>query len=101
MFALNSSSSPKVLNNLYGAQTTSEASVRRKWLPIVIVNDASQDIASSDRSISIVFGSRNGELLIDNLVRTMVVVVIDIFFQNTTKMILIDDQNMIETFFTH
>jgi len=31
----------------------------------------------------------------------MVVVVIDIFFQNTKKMVLIDDQNMIETFFEH
>ena len=31
---------------LYGAKTTSEASVSRKWLSIVIVNDASQDNAS-------------------------------------------------------
>jgi len=29
----------------------------------------------------------------------MVIAVIDILFQNTLKMVLIDDQNMIETFF--
>ena len=39
-------------NHVYGVKTTSEASVRKKWLPIVIVNDASQDITSSNRSIS-------------------------------------------------
>jgi len=37
--------------------------------------------------------------LIDTLVRAVVLVVIDILFQNTAKMVLIDDQNMVETFF--
>jgi len=40
-------------------------------------------------------------MLIDSLVRAVGGVIIDIFLQNAAKMVLVDDQNMIETLFTH
>ena len=86
---------------LYATKTTTEASSRRKWLPIVIVDDASLDVVSSDRFISIVSGFWNGELLIYTLMRPMTIIVTDILFRSTMKMVLSDDQNVIETFFTH
>jgi len=39
--------------------------------------------------------------LIDTLVRAVEVVIIDIFLQSGPKMVLIDDQNMVETLFAH
>ena len=50
---------------MYDAKITSEASVSRKWLSRVIVDDVSQDIATSHKSISIVDRFIFGKLIRD------------------------------------
>jgi ferredoxin len=74
----------------------------RSWrLPVVIVDDTSQDVASKDQSFcgSYWFGYR--KVLVNALVRTSMVVVFTILFKNTTKMVLIQDQDRVQTFLTN
>jgi hypothetical protein len=68
---------------------------RNLRLPVVIVDDTSQDISSTNRSFCAVYWPGHRKVLINALVWTSKVVVFTIFFEDATKVALIQDQDRI------
>ena len=87
--------------NLYGAKILSSSRNRRWRLPVVIVDDASQDISSSNRSFCAPYCPGHRKVLINALVWASMVVVFTILFENATKVALIQYQDRVQTLFAN
>lgn len=61
------------------------------------MNNAPKHVAPVNRSICTPFRTWNGKLLANTLMRTSLVVELHILLENTAQVLLVHDQNPIET----
>jgi len=62
------------------------------------MDDATQNISSTNRSFIVPIWFRHREVLTQALVRTGMVVILGILFENAVKMVFIQNQDMVEAF---
>jgi hypothetical protein len=68
-------------------------------LPVIIVDDTSQDISATNRSSCVPYWPGYRKMLTNALVWASMVVVFSIFIENASKVVFIQDQDMVETLF--
>ena len=69
-------------------------------IAVVIVQNTSENIAASEDSLWRTW-SGNRHLLIESLMRTRHIVIIDLFLENTDEMPLIQNQQVVKAFLTN
>jgi hypothetical protein len=86
-----------IFSALYGANILSVTRNRNSRLPVVFVDDSSQDISSTNGSSCVPYWPGHRKVLTNALVRTSMVVVFSVLFENAVKVALIQDQDRVQT----
>ena len=86
------------LRTVLGAKTASIISGQSGRLPIVVVDDASQDVPPANDAFRSIFWSGNWKVLVDALVRPCLVVIANELTQYTKKVSLVEKENLVHAF---